>query len=203
MEYIPGNELYHLLNQVNYLDESSAKFYAAEIVIALEDIHSLGIVHKDLKPENVLLDVCGHIKLIDFGLSKLCNSLDTGREILCGSKGYISPEATRGESSTFASDFYSLGVVIHEMLSGCLPNTSTRLLAPISMKLPGTVSKSAKSLIKRLLNRNPAERIDLQNIKEHRWFRGINWDDVRAKTMIPPFRPSIENPLEYDETLDE
>jgi serine/threonine protein kinase len=201
MEYIPGNELYHLLNQMKCLDESAARFYAAEIFVALEDIHSLGIVYRDLKPENVMLDIHGHIKLIDFGLSKLCNFLDTGREIMCGSEGYISPEVTRGEISTFASDFYSLGVVIHEMLSGCLSSNSNRSLLTSSMKLPEIISKSARSLIRGLLSKDPAERIDSERIKEHKWFRGINWTDVRAKTMIPPFRSNIENPLKYDDIL--
>eukprot|EP00826_Nyctotherus_ovalis_P057002 TRINITY_DN7785_c0_g4_i2.p1 TRINITY_DN7785_c0_g4~~TRINITY_DN7785_c0_g4_i2.p1 ORF type:complete len:215 (+),score=29.51 TRINITY_DN7785_c0_g4_i2:873-1517(+) len=193
------------------LPEPVAKFYAAEILLALEHIHSLGIIYCDLKPENVVLDVYGHLKLVDFGLSRFSGSLDTWREGLCGSEGYISPEAVRRESCRFASDFYSLGVVIHEMLSGRLPNRGKRLssdfdCSSVSMKLPRAVSKSARSLLRGLLNNNPAERLGaktIKDIKRHKWFREINWSDIEARTITPPFRPSIENPLEYEDALNE
>lgn len=211
MEFVPGNELYHLLSQMRNLPEPAAKFYAAEILLALEHIHSLGIVYCDLKPENVVLDVYGHLRLVDFGLSRFSGSLDTGRESLCGSEGYISPEAARRESCGFASDFYSLGVVIHEMLSGRLPNHNRRLSSnsdcdSAPMKLPRTVSKSAKSLLRGLLNNSPTKRLGaktIQDIKRHKWFREINWNDIKAQTITPPFRPSIENPLEYEDVLSE
>lgn len=209
MEYIPGNELFHLLNQTKNLDETAARFYAAEILSALEDIHNLGIVYKDLKPENLVLDIYGHIKLIDFGLSEFIKSTDTGRETSCGSEGYISPEAARGRSCSFASDFYSLGIVIHEMLSGTFPTNNGKLGSSYGceddhMKLSKIISQSARNLIKKLLNRDPSKRLGARNvedIKNHKWFGEIDWNDIKAKSVTPPFRPSIENPLEYEDIL--
>ena len=209
MEYCPGNELYHLLNQTHRLTEASAKFYAAEIISMLEDIHSIGIVYRDLKPENLVFDIYGHLKLVDFGLSTIQNSVDTGRETVCGSKGYMSPEAILQEYCGPVSDFYSLGIIIYEMLTGYPPNYNKRPSSELDLtvkkiKYPDSIPVCAKKLIKGLLNKNPEKRLGTKGIKEikdHEWFRSINWGEIKKKSIMPPFRPSIEEPLEYYDTL--
>lgn len=103
------------------MNESQAKFYFAEILLGLEYIHSKGIVYRDLKPENVLLDIDGHLKLADFGLSKILPSIASLTNSFCGSPEYMSPEMLLGYGHGFAVDYYSLGAILFEMLTGLPP----------------------------------------------------------------------------------
>ena len=107
------------------MSEAQAKFYFAEILLGLEYIHSKGIVYRDLKPENVLLDIDGHLKLADFGLSKNLPSPDSLTNSFCGSPEYMSPEMLIGSGHGFAVDYYSLGAILFEMLTGLPPFYST------------------------------------------------------------------------------
>ena len=121
MDLCAGGELYYLLHLKGRLNEQAAKFYFAEILLGLEHIHKKGIVYRDLKPENVLLDIDGHIKLADFGLSKVLPSHASVTNSFCGSPEYMSPEMLNGTGHGFSIDYYSLGAILFEMLTGLPP----------------------------------------------------------------------------------
>lgn len=213
MEYCPGNELFHLLSQTCILTEPEARFYVGEILVALEHVHSLGVVYRDLKPENVMLDVSGHIKVIDFGLSEFVSSRSLK---VRGTNGYISPEASKGEVCGYASDVYSLGVVLYEMLTGHLPYESSTGYScakfsehktdgssnggqPIAF--PDYISDEAKDLIQRMLEDDKVRRPTIKEAKAHRWFEGTDWEEVSRKGSVPPFTPSATKPRKFVHTV--
>jgi serine/threonine protein kinase len=122
MEFINGGELFHHLKKETRFTEDRARFYAAEIVLALEYLHSQGVVYRDVKPENILIDAEGHIRLTDFGLSKAGLLEQGGRtESFCGTTEYLAPEIIASQSYGFSVDWYSMGLVLFEMLSGFNP----------------------------------------------------------------------------------
>jgi serine/threonine protein kinase len=125
MDLCAGGELFYLLHLKGRLPESMAKFYFAEILLGLEYIHKQGVVYRDLKPENVLLDIDGHIKLADFGLSKNLTPEESLTNSFCGSPEYMSPEMLMGYGHGITVDYYSLGAILFEMLTGLPPFYST------------------------------------------------------------------------------
>jgi len=118
-EYVAGGELFSHLRTVGTLRESAARFFAGEIVLALEYLHGLGIIYRDLKPENLLLTSAGHIKITDFGFAKLVNSERTFS--LCGTPDYLAPEIIQSSGHGKAVDWWALGILIYEMLAGFPP----------------------------------------------------------------------------------
>ena len=121
MDFCPGGELFYHLHNIGRLTEVQARFYFAEIVLGLEHMHNNCIVYRDLKPENVLLDIDGHIKLTDFGLSKDEMPKTSLTKSFCGSPEYMSPEMLEGVGHGRSVDFYSLGALLYEMLTGLPP----------------------------------------------------------------------------------
>lgn len=123
MEFVNGGELFFHLKQVKGgFDETRARFYAAEMVLALEYLHQSGVVYRDLKPENILIDHEGHIRLTDFGLSKSGLKDSNGRtESFCGTPEYLAPEIIRDKRYGYSVDWYSFGLVLYEMLTGVNP----------------------------------------------------------------------------------
>ena len=123
MEFVNGGELFFHLKQVKGgFDETRARFYAAEMVLALEYLHQSGVVYRDLKPENILIDNEGHIRLTDFGLSKSGLENSNGRtESFCGTPEYLAPEIIRDKRYGYSVDWYSFGLVLYEMLTGVNP----------------------------------------------------------------------------------
>lgn len=113
--------MFHFLNQRSRLDEEVARFYICEIILALESLHEKKIIYRDLKPENVLLDITGHIKLSDFGLAKQLDQFDELNYTFCGSPEYLCPEMLFGQPHDFTVDFYTLGCLIYEMTCGYPP----------------------------------------------------------------------------------
>lgn len=103
-------------------DELTSKMIIAEVMLAIEYLHSKNIIYRDLKPENILLDDLGHIKLIDFGLSKQGKNSDFTAMSFCGSPAYLSPELIRGDGATKATDIYTIGTILYEMLTGFPPH---------------------------------------------------------------------------------
>ena len=214
MEFLPGGDLYSLLQNIGSLTEKSAKIYAVQIVKAFEYMHANGIIHRDLKPDNVLIDAQGELKLIDFGLS-LYGSVDravdasNGTENVTGPIGtpdYMAPEVLLANNHTEAVDFWSLGVLIYELIVGVPPfhgETEEETFKKILKleidwsELQQTndqddefyVSDQLVDLLKKLLVLNPEERLTINQIKNHPWFSDIDWENPQLE---PPFVPDAD-----------
>ncbi len=162
------------------------------------------MIYRDLKPENILFDKYGHIKLTDFGLSKILDKKNMKTYTICGTPEYLAPEILLNKGYDKSVDFFSLGCLIYEMLSGKspfkLPNNGI-LKVENYLKIPDMpdyFSECEKDIISKLLNSNPKLRLGfgengIQNIKKHSYFNDVNWDDYRNKKINPPFVPVIKN----------
>lgn len=201
LEFCPGGEIFYHMNKVLRFSERVAKFYFAEIVVALEYLHSKNIFYRDLKPENILLDHDGHVKLADFGISRPAFTERDRANSFCGSPEYMSPEMLRqGRIHGRTLDFYSLGALLFEMLTGLPPHFSEnrdemyRKIIHSKVEYPKYLSPMAKSVLKGLLVKNPEQRLGaaygIQEIKDHPFCMDINWQDVYDKRTVPPIKPS-------------
>ena len=162
MEFFAGGDLGDHLEKLGIFSEQKCKFYTAEIILALQELHKRNIIFRDLKPENVLLDCTGHIKLIDFGLSK--NNVkfkDKGTKSFCGSVAYVAPEMLKKTGHGKAIDYYAVGILMYEMLFGMPPfydDDQEKMFFNIeneNITIPNTVSKEAQDLLQKLLQKNP------------------------------------------------
>mmetsp|Transcript_12069 Transcript_12069/g.22591 ORF Transcript_12069/g.22591 Transcript_12069/m.22591 type:complete len:706 (+) Transcript_12069:140-2257(+) len=205
LDYCAGGELFFHLCKVGKFSESRASFYAAEIVLALEYIHQLDIVYRDLKPENVLLDARGHVRLTDFGLSKegITNS-SSGANSFCGTPEYLAPEILNRQGHGRAVDWWSLGALLYEMLTGLPPfycRDRERLFEKIRrghLEYPRSLSSRAQMLLRGLLTKDPTKRLgsgedDASPIKSHLFFQGTNWEKLASGEISPPWDPQINN----------
>lgn len=203
LEYCPGGELFRYLEEECFLMEDAACFYIAEIALAIGHLHSLGIIYRDLKPENILLDKDGHVKLTDFGLSK--EGVRT-TNTFCGTIEYMAPEIIRCAGHGRAVDWWSLGALLFDMLSGGPPfsqegdkKATAEKILKSQVRFPPSFSTEAIALIRGLLKKDPKERLgnknDVEEIKEQFFFvrRGINWDDVYNRRMEPPYKPELSS----------
>ncbi|GMI39313.1 hypothetical protein TeGR_g14259, partial [Tetraparma gracilis] len=200
LDYCPGGELFFHLSRMKKMPEHMARFYTAEIALALECLHEKGIVYRDLKPENILLDEVGHVKLADFGLAKEgIDSTTEGAKSLCGTPEYLSPEILDRKGHGTASDWWNLGMVLFEMLTGLPPWYTTDRqklfdsLRNAPLTFPYHVSRTAQSLIRGMLTREPSERLGgragAEEIKTHPFFAAIDWDALMERRLQPPFNP--------------
>lgn len=208
LDYCAGGELFFHLGKLGRFPEERAKFYAAEIVLAISYVHSLDIVYRDLKPENVLLDHRGHIRLTDFGLSKEgIISSSSGANSFCGTPEYLAPEILNRQGHGRAVDWWSLGALLYEMLTGLPPfycQDRERLFEKIrrsELSYPSTVRPDAKTLLKGLLTKDPNTRLgsgpeDAEEIKRQLFFSSIEWDKLFRGEIEPPWVPSIQNRLD-------
>lgn len=207
-DFMSGGELFWHLQKEGRFSEERAKFYIAELVLALEHLHDNDIVYRDLKPENILLDANGHIALCDFGLSKANLSGNGTTNTFCGTTEYLAPEVLLDESGyTKMVDFWSLGVLIFEMCCGWSPfyadNTQQmyKNIAFGKVRFPKEVlSPEGRSFVKGLLNRNPKHRLgafnDARELRAHDFFKDLDWDNLKEKRIPPPFVPHIANELD-------
>ena len=246
MEFLPGGDLMSLLMARDILPEHEAKFYAAEIVLAIESVHKLDCIHRDLKPDNVLIDANGHIKLSDFGLSKKLdfklldnndlknnynninnnikgnkNSLSYAQQFsqfksmkskkrrafafsTVGTPDYIAPEVIRQKGYGQEIDWWSLGVIMFEMMIGYPPffsESSTETCKKIldwkntlNIRPEANISQEAEDILRKLIN-DPEVRLGTNGadeIKSHPFFKGIDWNHIK-ETLIPPFIPELKN----------
>ncbi|KNC49743.1 AGC protein kinase [Thecamonas trahens ATCC 50062] len=209
LEYVPGGELFTLLQRKRRLPEEQVRLYAAEMVLALEHLHSLGIIYRDLKPENVLLDKDGHIRLADFGLSKE-ETDPTGRTgTLCGTPEYLAPEVLRGRKYNRAVDWWSFGTLVYEMFLGLPPFyeavDKTRMFKRImrgKLVIPDKLrSRPARDLIAKLLVVEPEERLgsgptDAAPIRAHPFFADLDFGAVYNKAYTPVHVPRLATELD-------
>uniref|UniRef100_A0AAQ6A0N6 protein kinase C n=1 Tax=Amphiprion ocellaris TaxID=80972 RepID=A0AAQ6A0N6_AMPOC len=212
IEYVNGGDLMFHMQRQRKLPEEHARFYAAEICIALNFLHEKGIIYRDLKLDNVLLDHEGHIKLTDYGMCKEGIRPGDTTSTFCGTPNYIAPEILRGEDYGFSVDWWALGVLMFEMMAGRSPfdiitdnpdmNTEEYLFQVIlekPIRIPRSLSVKAASVLKGFLNKDPKERLGCQvqagftDIKSHTFFRSIDWDQLEKKEMTPPFKPQISD----------
>jgi len=203
LDYCAGGELFFHLGKQGRFDEHRTRFYAGEIVLALEHLHELGIVYRDLKPENVLLSEDGHIALTDFGLSKEGINDNISAHSFCGTPEYLAPEILKRTGHGRAADWWSLGALIYEMLTGIPPFYSRdrdRLFSKIlrgQLRLPQYLSNDSKSLLRALLTRDPLKRLgsqtDAAEIKSHPFFVGMDWDRLSKKKVQPQFIPECKD----------
>jgi len=200
LDYCPGGELFTQIGRHSRFSERRTRFYTAELVLALGHIHSIGVVYRDLKPENVLLDSRGHVKLVDFGLSKDGVKAISGCTFsFCGTPEYLAPEIIEGVGHGTGVDWWSLGMLVFEMLTGLPPwytKDRTKLFANIisaRLRFPEYVSPTARSFIQGLLTRSPIRRLGargLDQVKDHPFFSVINWDVLERQEVKAPFAPS-------------
>ncbi|KAI9908034.1 hypothetical protein PsorP6_003391 [Peronosclerospora sorghi] len=199
LDYCPGGDLFFHLSRCGCFPEAMAKFYAAEIVLALIHLHEQGIVYRDLKPENIMLDVDGHVKLADFGLAKegITSELN-GTYTMCGTPEYLPPEILNRAGHGTAVDWWNLGMVLYEMLTGRPPwYTQDRQelfdrLRGAELEFPQGLTPEAMSLIEGLLKRDPAKRLgatDVREITYHPFFGEIDWNLLYNRQMQPLYRP--------------
>ncbi|KAJ1958339.1 cAMP-dependent protein kinase catalytic subunit, partial [Dispira parvispora] len=199
MEYVVGGELFTYLRKYQRFPPQVAKFYAGEVILAFEYLHSFDIIYRDLKPENVLIDHRGHIKLTDFGFAKYVPDVTW---TLCGTPDYLAPEIIQSKGYSKAVDWYSLGVLIFEMLAGYPPfydedhfKLYEKILAG-RIAWPSHFDPLAKDLVKRLLTHDLTKRYGnlkngSQDIKCHRWLMEIDWVKLFNRQIPAPLIPQI------------
>ncbi|KAL6236895.1 hypothetical protein BDW75DRAFT_205571 [Aspergillus navahoensis] len=207
LEYAQGGELFTHLAMERMFGEDAAAFYMAEMVLALEHLHqNVGVIYRDLKPENCLLDREGHLLLTDFGLSKIAVDDDDRCNSSLGTIEYMAPEVIQGKPYGKACDWWSLGALGYDLLTGSPPfkaNNHAKLQEKIlkqKLVLPYYLGPDAKDLLTRLLRKEPSKRLgyhmpkDLQTIKSHRFFRKIDWRALERRTLTPPIVPVVTDP---------
>ncbi|ROT64774.1 hypothetical protein C7M84_017274 [Penaeus vannamei] len=222
LDYVSGGELFTHLYQRERFREEEVRLYIGEIILALEHLHKLGIIYRDIKLENILLDSDGHIVLTDFGLSKDFLPHDTEHRAysFCGTIEYMAPEVVRGGSHGHdqAVDWWSVGVLTYELLTGASPFTVegeknnqqeiSRRILKTQPPLPSELSSEVRDFISRLLVKDPRQRLgggprDAEELKEHKFFKTINWDDLAKKKVPAPFVPRISNELDVSNFSEE
>jgi X-X-X-Leu-X-X-Gly heptad repeat protein len=207
-DYMSGGELFWHLQKEGRFNETRAKFYIAELILALQHLHEHDIVYRDLKPENILLDANGHIALCDFGLSK-ANLADTDTtNTFCGTTEYLAPEVLLDEAGyTKMVDFWSLGVLVFEMCCGWSPfyaedtQQMYKNIAFGKVRFPrDALTTEGRNFVKGLLNRNPKHRLgsqgDAEELKNHPFFADVDWEALGKKNVVPPFKPKLKSELD-------
>lgn len=207
LEYGQGGELFTHLNTEKMFSESVAAFYMAEMLLAISHLHNdLGVVYRDLKPENCLLDADGHLLLTDFGLSKVSADPTDGCNSMLGTVEYMAPEVIQGRKYGKAVDWWSFGALGYDLMTGNPPfrgGNHAKIQENIvkqKLAMPYFLSPDAKDLLTRLLRKEPAKRLgavmpkDLQTIRKHRFFRKIDWKKLEARELEPPIQPMITDP---------
>uniref|UniRef100_A0A1A9WAA5 non-specific serine/threonine protein kinase n=1 Tax=Glossina brevipalpis TaxID=37001 RepID=A0A1A9WAA5_9MUSC len=209
LDYVSGGELFTHLYKAEHFSEATVKIYIAEVVLALEHLHKLGIIYRDIKLENILLDGQGHIVLADFGLSKIFSSgSDHRAHSFCGTLEYMAPEIIRAGPGghDLAVDWWSVGVLTYELLTGASPFTVveqqnsqsdiSRRIQKVDPVLPPTLGETVKDFILKMLHKDPKKRLGgnkkcASDIKNHPFFRGINWNELKSKRRKAPFKPTL------------
>ena len=206
MDFVNGGHLFFQLYNQGIFTEEQARLYTAEIVQAVAHLHSLGFVHRDLKPENVLLDAQGHVKITDFGLSKGDMTDEPSTNSLCGTIEYMAPEIIKGKGHGKGVDWWSVGILLYEMLNGLPPfrsNNKAKLQKQIAqerVKLPTHLTSDACSLLKGLLHKDPTKRLGYgekgsEDVMKHPFFKPINWRKLEKLEVPPLFIPDVNGHL--------
>uniref|UniRef100_A0A8D2N8C4 Ribosomal protein S6 kinase n=1 Tax=Zonotrichia albicollis TaxID=44394 RepID=A0A8D2N8C4_ZONAL len=205
LDFLRGGDVFTRLSKEVMFTEEDVKFYLAELALALDHLHSLGIVYRDLKPENILLDEAGHIKLTDFGLSKESVDQEKKAYSFCGTVEYMAPEVVNRRGHNQSADWWSFGVLMFEMLTGTLPfqgkdrNETMNMILKAKLGMPQFLSPEAQSLLRMLFKRNPSNRLGagsdgVEEIKRHPFFSTVDWNKLFRREIQPPFKPASGKP---------
>eukprot|EP00535_Pseudo-nitzschia_heimii_P007320 CAMPEP_0197178902 /NCGR_PEP_ID=MMETSP1423-20130617/4025_1 /TAXON_ID=476441 /ORGANISM="Pseudo-nitzschia heimii, Strain UNC1101" /LENGTH=784 /DNA_ID=CAMNT_0042628721 /DNA_START=383 /DNA_END=2734 /DNA_ORIENTATION=+ len=199
LDYCPGGELFFHLSRFRRFPERVARFYAAELLLALGHLHKRGIIYRDLKPENVLLDADGHVKLGDFGLAKAgIRHAYEGATSMCGTPEYMAPEVLSQQGHGFCVDYWGLGMLTYEMMTGLPPWYTTdraklfRRLRSAPLDIPPYFSPASAAFATALLERNPRRRLGVTGIRsamENDFFKSISWRALYGRRVEAPIRP--------------
>lgn len=199
LDYCPGGELFFHLSRFRRFPERVARFFAAELLLAIGHLHKRGIIYRDLKPENVLIDADGHVKLGDFGLAKagIWHPWE-GATSMCGTPEYMAPEVLQQAGHGLGVDYWGLGMLVYEMMTGLPPWYTTdrskllRRLQSAPLQIPSYFSSASAHCVGSLLERSPKRRLGVTGIRtamEHDFFRGIRWKDLYARRVDAPIKP--------------
>ncbi|KAJ8398092.1 hypothetical protein AAFF_G00431690 [Aldrovandia affinis] len=209
LEACLGGEIWSLLRDRGSFDENTAKFCVGCVAEAFDYLHCNGVIYRDLKPENLMLDAEGYIKLVDFGFAK---KIGCGQKTwtFCGTPEYVAPEVILNKGHDFSVDFWSLGILVFELLMGNPPfsgtdqmMTYTFILKGIEkMEFPKRITRRPEDLIRKLCRQNPTERLgNLKNgitdIKKHRWFNGFNWEGLKVRKLKSPLKRELRGPTDH------
>eukprot|EP00736_Rhodelphis_marinus_P011886 Rmarinus@m.7649 len=200
LEFVIGGELFSHLRKAGRFSNEATKFYAASIVLAMQHLHSQDIVYRDLKPENLLLDNEGYLKITDFGFAK---KVEDRTWTLCGTPEYLAPEIIQSKGHGKAVDWWALGILIYEMLAGYPPFYDEnpfgiyQKILGCKIEFPRHFDVQAKDLIKKLLTPDRSKRIGnlkggAEDVIKHKWFRNFEWENLKRRTMAPPIKPYIQ-----------
>ncbi|KAH0788077.1 Pkinase-domain-containing protein [Histomonas meleagridis] len=200
-EFIAGGEVFSHLRTLQCFDLDVTRFYAAEILLVFQMLHSKGYVYRDLKPENLVFNAEGHIKFIDFGFAK---RIVDRTYTLCGTPEYLAPEIIRGEGSSFCSDWWAYGILIYEFLVGQTPfvdeneNKMYQKICRGQVYFPDYIDPITADFLEGLLTVDATHRlgctaIGAEEIKQHQWFQGIDWSKVYHMRYQPPLVPIVED----------
>eukprot|EP00826_Nyctotherus_ovalis_P051068 TRINITY_DN635_c0_g1_i3.p1 TRINITY_DN635_c0_g1~~TRINITY_DN635_c0_g1_i3.p1 ORF type:complete len:450 (-),score=118.71 TRINITY_DN635_c0_g1_i3:42-1391(-) len=211
MKFYRGGELYRHLKAKKRFEEDAVRFYVAQIVLALGELHKNNVIYRDMKPENILLDVDGYVALTDFGLSKFLDENQV-TSTFCGTPDYIAPELVNGLGYNKQVDWWGVGILIYELLFGCAPFRSKNqhmmyrkiTLSEVPFPDPGQAeaSEDAKDIIRKLLCKNPRKRLgaskDAEEVLSHSFFSKINIEKLLNKELEAPFKPPVDESNKYD-----
>ncbi|CDR97714.1 cAMP-dependent protein kinase, putative [Babesia bigemina] len=197
LEYVCGGELFSYIYKYGALGHTVARFYTAQAVLAIDFLHSKGIVYRDLKPENMLLDRFGHIRLVDFGFAK---EVKNKTYTVCGTHDYLAPEIFLRCGHGVEADWWSLGILVYELLTGAPPFHASDPVSTYDLALenrilfPLSVRNEVKDFVRKLLVVSPRKRLGASGsaaIYSHRFFHGIDWMKMLSKQVKPPIVPRL------------
>lgn len=202
LEYVNGGEFFTHLRKAGRLEDAVAKFYSASVIEIFAHLHSANIIYRDLKPENLLLDSKGFLKITDFGFAK---KVLFKTYTLCGTPEYIAPEVLLNKGHGKGVDWWTLGILMFEMLAGQPPFVDDDPMGIYQQVLKGKLNfprffhRNAKGLVKKLLSADLTKRYGcLKNgpadIKKHKWFVGFDFEELVARKLDPPIKPAVSGP---------
>lgn len=216
LEFVQGGELWSLLYQSEKIkrtrlggfDVNTVRMYSANILLGISHIHECGFAYRDLKPENLLLDNEGYLKIVDFGFTKRMNKEDI-TNTLCGTPEYLSPEIVLAKGHNRSADFWAMGILTYELVCGGTPfadpDQSKIFMKIVNsrrvLNIPESIPEACSKIISRFLNPNPTLRLGMLrggmlDVKSHDWFGGINWDKMYKKSYVTPYIPEVLHQLD-------
>lgn len=198
MDLVLGGDLQFHLRKQQFTEEQT-KFVIACLIQALDAVHTAGIIHKDIKPANLVFDAKGYLKLVDFGIARLRTQPPAKQEF--GTHGYMAPEVMSKRPYGTVSDYFAVGVIAYECMLGKKPYSGSKQEIQTNMmqseirlskeEVPSEWSAQAVDFINQCLLHDPAKRMSGDMVKQHEWFVGFNWSELASGEMLAPFLPSV------------